>query len=106
MSKPEDISEEYSRLEVNTLSLLNKMIEDALEDGGESPSASLLGQAVSLLKGAKIPEASSQSSRSASLDTEGWFSDLPKKAKEALENMKLPDPPNSPNAVQLDDEEE
>ena len=105
MSKPEEISEEYSRLEVNTLSLLNKMIETSLE-GGESPSASLLGQAVSLLKGAKIPEASSQSSRSASLDTEGWFSDLPKKAKEALENMKLPDPPNSPNAVQLDDEEE
>ena len=106
MPKPDDISDEYSRLEVNTLSLLNKMIEDALEDGGESPSASLLGQAVSLLKGAKIPEASSQSSRSASLDTEGWFSDLPKKAKEALENMKLPEPPNSPNAVRLSDEEE
>ena len=79
--------------------------KDSLE-GGESPSASLLGQAVSLLKGAKIPEASSQSARSTSLDSEGWFSDLPKRAKEALQDMVLPEPPNSPNAVELSDEEE
>jgi len=96
-----DVGDEYALLEANTLALLNKMIQDALESGGV-PSASLLGQAVSLLRAGQVPASSTAGSRSKQDSSTGWFEDLPDAAKRKLGKLELPPRPE-PRVAELDD---
>ena len=77
------IQEGYQELEALTLSLLCKILREALESG-ETATASLLGTAVSMLKAGGIQQNSTQSLRESQSTSASWFNDLPQEAKDKL----------------------
>ena len=77
------IQEGYQELESLTLSLLCKLLRDALESG-ETTTASLLGTAVSMLRAGGVQQNSTQALRESQSTSASWFNDLPQEAKEKL----------------------
>ena len=81
--KTPTIQDGYQELEALTLSLLCKLLRDALESG-ETTTASLLGTAVSMLRAGGVQANSTQSLREAQSTNASWFHDLPEEAKSKL----------------------
>jgi len=78
-----EVQRGYIELEALTLELLCKLIREGLSSE-DSPSASLLGTAVSMLKAGRIQETSTKSLTEAQAKSSSWFHDLPESAKQSL----------------------
>ena len=77
-------SPNYTQLESLTLTLLCRLIQDALDDPSSNPPAALLGTAVSLLRAGQVPAATTQASRESVNSNASWFNDLPAQTKAKL----------------------